>query len=124
LDAIADAERYYVQTAHHLDQVGQGVLLVDNQRFEFEEARTRLIALAPLQHTLNNATIEAKVTELKKVCDKVNAELTDLEDGLRWRYRALVPIWGFAILFAVALYAKYKALRAAFVKPPSGPSSK
>ncbi|MEK7755698.1 MAG: hypothetical protein AAB385_00595, partial [Planctomycetota bacterium] len=73
-----------------------------------------------LQHTLNNATVEAKVTELKKVCDKVNAELTDLEDGLRWRYRALVLIWGFAILFAVALYMKYKALHAAFVKPLSG----
>ena len=124
LDTIADAERYYVQTAHHLDQVGHGVLLVDNQQFEFEEARTHLIALAPLQHTLNNATVEAKVTELKKVCDKVNAELTDLEDGLYWRYRALVPIWGFAILFAVALYMKYKSLHAAYVKPLSGPSPK
>jgi len=124
LDTIADAERYYVQSAHHLDQVGQGVLLVDNQRFEFEEAKTHLIALAPLQHTLNNATVEAEVTELKKVCDKVNAELTDLENGLRWRYRALVPIWGFAIVFAVALYMKYKALRAVFVKPRPGPLPK
>ncbi len=124
LDTITDAERYYVQTAHHLDQVGHGVLLVDNQQFEFEEAKTHLIALAPLQHTLNNAKVEAKVTELKKVCDRVNAELTDLEVGLHWRYRALVPIWGFAILFAVALYMKYKALHAVFVKPLSGPSPK
>jgi hypothetical protein len=77
-----------------------------------------------LQHTLNNTTVEAKVTELKKVCDKVNDELTDLEDGLRWRYRALIPIWGFAILFAVALYAKYKVLHAVFVKPLSGPAPK
>lgn len=117
LDAIASAERKYVQTAHRLDEVSQGVLLVDNQRFRFEEARTHLIALAPLQHTLDNDLVAKKVADLNRVCDEVQAELADLENGLRWRYRALYPIWGFAILFAIALYVKYKRLKAQYVTP-------
>ena len=62
-----------------------GVLLVDNQRFKFDDAKTHLIALAPLQHTLNNKLIEEKVKELNVVCDQVQGELASLEQGLRWR---------------------------------------
>lgn len=117
LDEIAAAERYYVETANRLDEVGAGVLLVENQRFKFEDAKTHLIELAPLQHTLNNDLVAAKVDELKTACDTVNGELDELVNGLRWRHRALGPIWVFAVLFAVALYAKYRQLRRAWVKP-------
>ena len=57
LNEITGAERHYVRTARRLDDVGQGILLVDNQRFRFEDAKTLLIELAPLQHTLDNATV-------------------------------------------------------------------
>ncbi len=117
LDEIAEAERRYLQAGRRLDEVGQGVLLVDKVRFAFEEARTHLIELAPLQHTLDNKLVAAKVEELRTVCDKVNADLDALEHGLQWRYRALLPIWGFAVLFAAACYVKYKRLRAAYVRP-------
>ena len=46
LDDIAEAERRYVKTAKRLDEVGRGVLLVDNVRFKFGDAKTHLIALA------------------------------------------------------------------------------
>ena len=117
LDDIAEAERYYVKTARRLDEVEQGVLLVDSQRFKFEDAKTHLIALAPLQHTLNNSVVAEEVSKLTDVCDEVNSELDDLERGLRWRHRALIPIWVFAILFSGALYAKYRQLKSAYVKP-------
>jgi len=117
IDEIAHAQQRYAETAAYLDEVGQGVLLVDSQRFAFEEAKTHLIALAPLQHTLNLDRVGEKVAEMNAVCDTVRADLMELEDGLRWRYRALVPIWAFAILFSVALYAKYKALKRQYVKP-------
>jgi len=121
LDKIADAERNFVRTAARLEKVGQGVLLVDNQRFKFEDARTHLIALAPLQHTLDNAKVAEKVAALDGVCAEVNAELDGLERGLRWRYRALIPVWVFAVLLAWAWYVKFKRLKRQWVKPlPEG----
>lgn len=120
LDEIASAERRYVKTARRLDEVGKGVLLVDNQRFKFEEAKTVLIGLAPLQHTLDASRVADEVATLNAICEEVEAELEELERGLRWRYRALAPIWIFVALFATALYVKYKRLKAAFVV--TGPS--
>jgi hypothetical protein len=117
LDSIAAAERKYVETASHLDRVGQGVLLVENQRFKFEDAKTHLIALGPMQHSLDNELVAKKVEELNQVCDQVQTELEALETGLRWRYAAVFPIWLFAAAFCAALYVKYKQLRARYVVP-------
>lgn len=117
IDAIAEADKKYVETAAHLDKVGEGVLLVDNQRFKFEEARTHLIALAPLQHTLDIDKVAAKVSQLNKVCDEVNEELRELETDLDRRYAALAPMWGFCLVFSIALYAKFKQLKKRYVKP-------
>jgi len=117
LDEIAAAELRYVQTANRLDRVGKGVLLVNDQRFLFEDAKTQLIALAPTQHTLNNEKVTEKVAALNKVCTQVNEQLDGLEAGLTMRYRLLGPIWIFAIVFSVAIYAKYKQLKGRWVKP-------
>lgn len=117
LDGIATAERYYVKTGNRLEEVAQGVLLVDRQRFAFEDAKTHLIELAPVQHTLDNETVATKVDELTALCDQVNAELDELEDGLAWRRNLLAPIWAFAICFAIALYVKYKQLKKIHVRP-------
>ncbi len=121
MDEIAEAETYYAKTGLRLERVGQGVLLVDRQRFLFEDAKTHLIELAPLQHALDNKKVAAKVADLNAVCDQVNAELDELERGLHWRSKALVVIWIFAVLFSAVLYAKYKQLKAIYVKPlPEG----
>ncbi len=117
IELIAQAEHSYVQTADYLERIGRGVLLVDNQRFKFEEATTHLIALAPLQHTLDNEVVAEKVAELNTVANEVHADLVGLEKGLLMRKQALLPIWGFALVFSVLLYAKYKALRARYVAP-------
>jgi len=117
LDTIAGAERKYVETASELDRVGRGVLLVENERFKFEEAKTHLIALASLQHTLSPDLVAKKISELDKVCDDVHADLTSLEDGLNWRYKTMIPIWGFAFVFSAILYVKYKVLHKRYVAP-------
>lgn len=117
LDDIAAAERLWVETAQRLDEIGRGVLPVEHARFRFEDARTHLIELAPLQHTLDNELVQAKVAELREVCDEVNTELDELTKRLTWRYKLLAPIWGFAVLFSFALYVRYKRLKAEYVKP-------
>jgi len=120
IDAIASAERRYVETASRLDQLGRGVLLVENQRFRFQDAKTHLIGLAPLQHTLDNEKVASKVQELNVVCDQVNEELDGLEQDLRRRELALFPIWAFAIVFAWMLHMKFKELKRTWVKPMRG----
>lgn len=121
LSAIGEAERYYVGTANRLQSLSEGVLLVEAQQFKFQEAKTHLIELAPLQHTLNNTVVSDKVEELNAVCDEVNAELDELEAGLALRFRALIPIWVFSLAFSALLYVKYKRLKSRYVTPmPSG----
>jgi len=100
IDAITAAERRYVQTADRLNRLSTGVLLVEDQRFTFQDAKTYLIGLPPLQHTLNHEKVAAKVDQLETVCDQVNGELDALEDSLHTRRLALFPIWAFAIVFA------------------------
>lgn len=123
IDQIAHAERYYVRTAQRLDEMEKGVLLLDAQRFRFEDAKTHLIGLAPLQHTLDNEKVAAKVAELNAVCKEINDELDDQQAGLDMRYAAIVPIWVFSLVFAVVCYAKYKQLKAVYVKPLPKPVS-
>lgn len=120
IDRIGDAEIRYVHTARRLNEMARGVLLVDRQRFLFEDARTHLIGLAPLQHTLDNDRVASAVGELNAVCDTINRELDVLQGRLELRYRALVPIWVFSLAFSVALYVKYRRLKAARVLPPQG----
>ncbi len=119
LDEIAAAERHYVRAATRLDEIGKGVLLVENQRFKFEEAKTYLIELSPVQHTLDNELVAAKVAQLDQVCEEVHAELDELEAGLRLRHQALIPLWAFALLFSTLLYIKYRRLKRMQVKPPA-----
>ena len=117
LDRFAEAERSYVTTGQRLAEMSQGVLLVDAQQFLFEDAKTHLIELSPVQHSLDVAAVMEKAADLQAVCVRVDEELAELQAGLNWRHRALGPIWAFAIVFATVLYIKYKRLKAAWVKP-------
>ena len=123
IDSISESERQFVKTAHRLDVVSRGVLLVEDQQFKLEDAKTSLIALASLQHKLDPKAVREEAAKLDKVCSDVNASLDDLERGLHWRYRALIPIWAFALLFSVVLYAKYRALKAQYVESGSSRGS-
>ncbi len=129
LDEIAGAERSYVQTAHRLDVMSRGVLLVEHQRFKFQDAKTRLLELAPLQHTLNKSSVTEKIGQLNAVRDEVNDELDRLQAGLSWRWRSLIVIWIFAVCLAALLYVKFRRLKRVHVRsadkgetppPPAG----
>ncbi|MCH7808326.1 MAG: hypothetical protein IIB60_03795 [Planctomycetes bacterium] len=123
LDVIAGARREYARTGYRLDEVGHGILLVDRQRFTFEDAKTHLVALSALQHTLDSRKLAEKAADLEAVCAQVNSELDELEQGLHLRRIALIPIWIFALVFSALLYAKYKQLKARYVVPLPDKSS-
>ena len=92
-----------------------GVLLVDNQPFKFEDAKTKLLELAPTQHSLDIKKVDTKVAELDAICAEIDGELDDLEQGLRLRHMALIPIWVFTLGFATLWYVKYKQLHKDYV---------
>ena len=116
LEEIAKAERTYVQTAQRLEEMSRGVLLLERQRFEFQDAKTHLVALAPLQHTLDLDAVRETVKELEEVCAEVNLELDESQTGLRYRRLSLIPIFAFALLFSALLYAKFRVLKHRYVK--------
>lgn len=124
MDVIAASERQFVVTAHRLDEISRGVLLVEDQQFKLEEAKTNLIELASLQHRLDPKAVQEEAAKLDKICSEVNIALDKLERGLHWRYKALFPIWAFALLFSAVLYAKYRSLKAQYVEHGSGGSSR
>jgi hypothetical protein len=121
MEVIAASERRFVATAHRLDEIARGVLLVEDQQFRFEDAKTNLIEMGALQHRLDPKVLQEESAKLDAVCGEVNTALDELERGLNWRYRALFPIWGFALVFSVVLYARYRSLKVQYVEPdPAG----
>jgi hypothetical protein len=117
LERIADAERGFAATGERLNRLSHGVLLVDAQRFTFEDAKTDLIGLAPLLHALDEDALVQRIQRFEETRGRVEGELDDLERGLSLRYASLVPIWAFAVLFSALLYAKYKQLKRVYVSP-------
>lgn len=114
---IRDAELRYLQTGARVDRVGRGVLLVQEEAFALEQARTDLIALAAIQHTLDEKRVTEALRKVLDVCRQINTSLDEKEARLRWRYWALLPMWAFLLLFICALWVKYKRLRKAYVVP-------
>lgn len=114
---IGKAEWMYVSTAGRVDRVGRGILLVDDERLMMAEARTSMIELASLQHTLSPDTVGEVVRRLADTTQRVEESLGAKERGLMWRHQVLWPMWGFIILFAAASYLKYRRLRDKYVKP-------
>ena len=117
---IRRAELRYAAVAERVDRVGRGVLLVNDEAMIAEELRTKLVSLAPLQHTLDVEKLTQAALELDTLAEQVNASLDVKVRGLRWRYWALVPMWSFIGVFVAALWIKYKRLKHAMVVEETG----
>ena len=114
---VRQAELGYAATAERVGQVGRGVLLVTEEALLAEQMRTQLVGLGPLQHTLNVEKLREAKGELDGLADQIHAALDVKLRNLRWRYWTLVPMWVFILIFAGALWTKYKRLKEALVKP-------
>jgi hypothetical protein len=117
---LRKSEIRFAQTAARVDEIGQGVLLVTDEALMTEEIRTLLVSLGPLQHTLNLDIVNEKSNELETLAARVNDSLDKKVRHLRWRYWALIPMWAFLMLFAGALWLKYKQLKSVWVVPWDG----
>jgi hypothetical protein len=114
---VRRAEIRYAATAARVDQVAHGVLLVTDEALMLEEARTKLVSIGPLQHTLDVDKVTAAVGELDSLTAEIDRSLDRKLKGLHWRYWALVPLWLFVAFFVSILWVKYKRLKHEMVAP-------
>jgi hypothetical protein len=114
---IIHNELSYAAAALRVGEMSHGVLLVTDESLMVDEMRTRVVGLGPLQHTLDLTRVRDSVAEQDELHAQVDRSLDGKLRGLRWREWALLPVWVFLVVFVGALWAKYKRLKAAQVKP-------
>ena len=116
-DTIRRAQREYIKASARIDQAGSGELIVQDEAMLLEEARTNLVSLLALQHTLDGQKILETAGAVIDTSRRIEASLDQKLGSLALRRHMLLPVWGFLILFAVALLAKYRQLKHAMVAP-------
>lgn len=95
-------------------------LFVDEETASLEEAKTNVIAMAPMQHTLAEAKIaelnDKAATAFKGIEESINAK----RHGLKARKMFLGPLWIFVFIMMVALWLRYKQLKGGHKKESDG----
>lgn len=114
---IREAELKYVETSARVDRVGHGELLVQSEAFALEQAKTQLIALSAIQHTLDEKRVTETAKNVLDACRQIESSLDEKEAGLHRRRWALAPMWLFLLVFIAALWTKYKRLKRVHVVP-------
>jgi hypothetical protein len=114
-EQFLSAEMRYASVARRVDRLGRGVLLVDDEHMMLEALRTQLVSLGPALHRINITGFDEQTDNLQDSADKIDASLDAKVAGLRWRRRALIPIWLFIAAFSSILWVKYKRLKSELV---------
>lgn len=114
--ALREVQFEYARTASRISRLGRGVLLVQDEALQTEDAKTELMALYASLHTLNRIETQTRAEKTKSICSAVNDTLDQKEHGLSWRRWALLPIWVFAVVFSVLMYQKFLALKRQYVR--------
>lgn len=114
---IGSAEIEYARVSSRVDEVGRGIILVEDEQLQMADARTAILELGPLQHSFDLEEMESVAQRMHGTTDQVVASIDEKEVNLAWRYIVLVPMWVFIAVFALASYEKYRRLEAFYVKP-------
>lgn len=94
-------------------------IYVDEEISSLEAAKTDLIAMAPLQHTLNIAKLSELSEKITDITRRSTQNIQKKRQDLRWRKLALVPIWIFILIMTIALNTRYKQLKSQHEKSRS-----
>ncbi len=110
-DLLQRSENELSETTMIVKQAAIEGIFVEEEEGLLEEAKTKVVEMQPLQHTLSYQKLaevygqaEARTTEIKKM-------IADKRQGLKWRKIALIPIWIFVFIMSWALIMKYKQLK-------------
>ena len=114
---IRRAQREYIKASARVDQAGSGELIVQDEAMQLEQARTHLVSLLAVQHTLDQQKILETAGAVIETSHQITASLDQKTASLALRRHMLLPVWGFLVLFAGALLVKYRQLKHALVVP-------
>lgn len=120
---LRDSQFEYARISERVDRVARGVLLVKDEAVRAEDAKTEVMALYSFIHTLNLTEVELRAQKTREICEGITASLDEKEAGLARRRMILLPMWGFIAVFSVAMYRKYRLLRAEYVRVPGQPAA-
>ncbi len=86
-------------------------IFVEEETGALEEAKTNVISMAPLQHSLSIERISELYEKFEAVARDIQARVHRKRQLLKWRKAALIPVWVFVVVMAAALWAKYRRLK-------------
>ncbi|OGW89023.1 MAG: hypothetical protein A3A73_05915 [Omnitrophica bacterium RIFCSPLOWO2_01_FULL_50_24] len=86
-------------------------IFVEEEMGALEDAKTNVISMAPVQHSLSADRISGLYEKFSEVAREIKTRVHQKREFLKWRKIALIPIWIFVLLMASALWYKYKQLQ-------------
>ena len=85
-------------------------LFVEEEAASLEKAKTDVISMAPLQHTLSEKRILALHDQVASEVQAIKQNIQEKRENLKRRKLMLIPIWIFVFIMVLAFLAKYKEL--------------
>ncbi|MBI2167031.1 MAG: cytochrome c3 family protein [Candidatus Omnitrophica bacterium] len=86
-------------------------IFVEEEMGALEEAKTNVISMAPLQHSLSIEKISELYQKFEGVARDIQTRVLRKRQALRWRKISLVPLWIFVGIMIVALGVQYRRLK-------------
>jgi hypothetical protein len=109
-DLIARTRADYARTSDRVAQATRAGRFTDDEQLALEKAKTSLLQLPPLQHTLHQPKVAALVGTITSELGEVERQLDRQERAERWKKLALAPIWAFLLGMAWLFRAKQKRI--------------
>jgi len=76
-----------------------------------EQAKTHVLEMAPLQHTLSIDQITGHYKKISETTEDIKIKIDHKRQELAWRKLALIPIWIFVFIMTSSFWIKYKRLK-------------
>jgi len=110
VDLLAGVRKEFGKTGDRLAQATRAGLYTDDQQVALDQARTSLLQLAPLQHTLSEPKVSALAKQTASQLAEIDRSLDRMEQTERMKKIALLPLWIFLGAMAWAFHARGKQL--------------
>lgn len=108
---IRTAQDELEKTRVLVKQAGIEGIFVEEEMAMLEEAKSNVIAMAPLQHTLSLEKISDLHGKSTAAFKGIKESIDKKRQGLKWRKLFLIPLWIFVFIMSWALWARYKQLK-------------
>ena len=110
-EALRKANEEFEEAEGLVRQASIEGIFVEDESALLEVAKSDLVSMAPLQHTLSTEKISGLETNVFAKVSEINASIQNKRENLKRRKLMLIPIWIFVFIMSAALLGKYHELR-------------